>query len=54
VGRFLFDFGTVVLLVIYISWANFRSLPATLMGRRRIFVRTPKEGSALSAGRGPR
>jgi cellulose synthase/poly-beta-1,6-N-acetylglucosamine synthase-like glycosyltransferase len=54
VGRFLLDFATVVLLVIYISWANFRSLPATLMGRRRIFVRTPKEGSALSAGRGPR
>jgi cellulose synthase/poly-beta-1,6-N-acetylglucosamine synthase-like glycosyltransferase len=53
-GPFVLDFAAVVLLVIYISWANFRSLPATLIGRRRIFVRTPKRGSALSPGRGPR
>ena len=50
-GPFLLDFAVVVLLVIYISWANFRSVPATLMGRHRIFVRTPKEGSTLSPGR---
>lgn len=53
-GSFLLDFVPVLGLLIYISWANFQSLPATLIGRRRVFVRTPKEGSAFSAGRGPR
>ncbi|MDH3315005.1 MAG: glycosyltransferase [Betaproteobacteria bacterium] len=53
-GSFILDFVLVLGLVIYISWANFRSFPATLFGRRRVFVRTPKQGSTLSASRGPR
>jgi cellulose synthase/poly-beta-1,6-N-acetylglucosamine synthase-like glycosyltransferase len=53
-ASFVLDFVIVLGLLIYIIWANFRSLPATLVGRRRVFMRTPKEGSMLSAGRGPR
>jgi cellulose synthase/poly-beta-1,6-N-acetylglucosamine synthase-like glycosyltransferase len=44
-GRFVLDFALALALSMYISWANFRSLPATLSGRRRVFVRTPKQGS---------
>lgn len=44
-GRFTLDFALALALSIYISWANLRSLPATLFGRRRVFVRTPKQGS---------
>jgi cellulose synthase/poly-beta-1,6-N-acetylglucosamine synthase-like glycosyltransferase len=40
--RFIVDFVPVPFLTLYISWANFSSLPATLLGRRRVFVRTPK------------
>ena len=47
-GSFLSDFAVVVLLAILISWANFRSMPVTLIGRRRTFMRTPKSGSAVS------
>jgi len=53
-GPFLLDFTVVLVLLIYIIWANFRSLPATLVGRRRIFARTPKEGSVLTPGGDPR
>jgi cellulose synthase/poly-beta-1,6-N-acetylglucosamine synthase-like glycosyltransferase len=53
-GPFVRDFAVAVVLCMYISWAHLRSLPATLSGHRRIFVRTPKEGSALSADRIPR
>jgi cellulose synthase/poly-beta-1,6-N-acetylglucosamine synthase-like glycosyltransferase len=53
-ASFALDFALVLALAIYISWANFRSIPATLIGRRRVFVRTPKEGSVVSAGGGPR
>jgi hypothetical protein len=49
---FLRGYVVVLALALYISWANFRSLPATLIGRRRVFARTPKEGSALSVNRG--
>jgi cellulose synthase/poly-beta-1,6-N-acetylglucosamine synthase-like glycosyltransferase len=49
---FALDFVTALGLLIYIIWANFQSLPATLVGRRRVFMRTPKEGSPVSAGRG--
>jgi cellulose synthase/poly-beta-1,6-N-acetylglucosamine synthase-like glycosyltransferase len=45
-GKFFVDFIPVPFLTWYISWANFRSLPATLLGRQRVFVRTPKEGVA--------
>jgi cellulose synthase/poly-beta-1,6-N-acetylglucosamine synthase-like glycosyltransferase len=44
--RFLLDFIPVPFLMLYISWLNFRSLPNTLLGRRRTFVRTPKAGVA--------
>jgi len=37
-------FAMVLLLCFYISWASLRSLPATMLGRRRVFERTPKEG----------
>jgi cellulose synthase/poly-beta-1,6-N-acetylglucosamine synthase-like glycosyltransferase len=50
---FLVDFAVVLGLLLYIIWANFQSLPATLVGRQRIFVRTPKEGSVFFKGRGP-
>jgi cellulose synthase/poly-beta-1,6-N-acetylglucosamine synthase-like glycosyltransferase len=52
-GRFVLYFAVVLALLVYIIWANFRSLPATLIGRQRIFVRTPKEGSIFFKGRGP-
>jgi hypothetical protein len=44
--RMVFDFPMVLLLCLYVSWASLRSLPATLLGRPRSFVRTPKRGSA--------
>ena len=44
-ARFVLDFPTVLLLSLYISWANLRSLPATLRGRPSVFVRTPKRGT---------
>jgi len=34
---------------LYISWAQFWALPATLLGRRRVFVRTPKAGVAAKS-----
>lgn len=43
---FLADFAVAILLCIYISWASLRSLPVTMFGRRRVFERTPKKGSA--------
>jgi cellulose synthase/poly-beta-1,6-N-acetylglucosamine synthase-like glycosyltransferase len=47
-GKFFVDFIPVPFLVWYISWANFRSLPTTVLGRQRVFVRTPKEGIAAN------
>jgi hypothetical protein len=44
--RFVFDVLPVPLLGLYISWAYFWSLPATALGRRGVFVRTPKRGSS--------
>jgi cellulose synthase/poly-beta-1,6-N-acetylglucosamine synthase-like glycosyltransferase len=38
-------FQIVPYLMLYTSWQNLKSLPATLLGRRRIFDRTPKRGS---------
>lgn len=49
--RIILDFPLVACLTFYIAWANLRALPGTLLGRRRIFVRTPKWGS--TADRGP-
>jgi cellulose synthase/poly-beta-1,6-N-acetylglucosamine synthase-like glycosyltransferase len=43
--RFVFDFPLVLMLALYFSWANLRSLPGTLLGRPRVFVPTPKRGS---------
>jgi cellulose synthase/poly-beta-1,6-N-acetylglucosamine synthase-like glycosyltransferase len=43
--KFIVDFLPVPFLALYISWANFRSLPKTLLGRRRVFARTPKTGA---------
>ncbi|MPZ57872.1 MAG: glycosyltransferase [Rhizobiales bacterium] len=43
---FAIGFIPVPFLTLYISWANLRSLPATLLGRQRVFVRTPKAGAA--------
>jgi len=44
-ASFILDFALVLALSMYISWANFRSFPATLLRRRRVFERTPKQGS---------
>jgi hypothetical protein len=44
--RFLADFIPVPFLTLYITWARLRSLPATMLGRRRAFMRTPKAGAA--------
>jgi cellulose synthase/poly-beta-1,6-N-acetylglucosamine synthase-like glycosyltransferase len=44
--RFYVDFFPVCYLMLYTSWANFRSLPSTFLGRGRIFERTPKTGAA--------
>ena len=44
VTRIVLDFPMVLMLCLYISWANLRSLPGTLLGRPRAFVRTPKRG----------
>lgn len=45
ITRFVRDFAVVIMLSLYVSWANLRSLPGTLLGRSRVFVRTPKHGS---------
>jgi cellulose synthase/poly-beta-1,6-N-acetylglucosamine synthase-like glycosyltransferase len=45
IARFALDFPLVVALSLYVSWASLRSMPATLLGRQRVFVRTPKRGS---------
>jgi len=47
--RYVIDFQIVPYLTLYVCWANLRSLPATLMGRSRVFVRTPKRGSASTS-----
>lgn len=47
--RFYVDFIPVSYLLLYTSWANFRSLPTTLLGRGRVFVRTPKTGVAAKS-----
>jgi len=44
--RFYLEFQIVLLLCLYICWASLRSVPATVLGRPRIFMRTPKRGSA--------
>ncbi len=41
-GSFFMDFLPVPFLFLYLGWANLRSLPSTLLGRTRIFMRTPK------------
>jgi cellulose synthase/poly-beta-1,6-N-acetylglucosamine synthase-like glycosyltransferase len=46
--RFLIDYQIVPYMIMYTSWENLRSVPATLFGRRRTFVRTPKQGSMAS------
>ena len=43
--RYFLDFQVVPYLILYICWENLRSVPATLLGRQRSFVRTPKRGS---------
>ena len=45
VTSFLVDFPAALALSAYVSWANLQSLPATLAGRHRVFIRTPKQGS---------
>jgi cellulose synthase/poly-beta-1,6-N-acetylglucosamine synthase-like glycosyltransferase len=47
--RFWLSHVPVPLLSLYISWAQFWSLPATILGRRRTFVRTPKAGVAANS-----
>jgi cellulose synthase/poly-beta-1,6-N-acetylglucosamine synthase-like glycosyltransferase len=42
--RYIVDFQIVPYLSLYVCWANLRSIPATFMRRRRVFVRTPKRG----------
>jgi len=46
---FLGDFTLVLAMLIYISWANLQSVPGTLLGRRRVFARTPKQGEAAGS-----
>ena len=43
------DFAVVLAMAMYISWANLQSLPGTLLGRRRVFARTPKQGDAAGS-----
>jgi hypothetical protein len=43
------DFVVVLAMSMYISWANLQSLPGTLLGRRRVFARTPKQGDAAGS-----
>ena len=43
--RFALDYVVVVpWLLLYMAWANFRALPAMLLRRPQVFVRTPKQG----------
>jgi len=44
--RFLLDVWPVPYLIMYVSWLQFWSVPAIIMGRKAIFVRTPKRGSS--------
>ena len=48
ITSFIVDFPAALALAAYISWANLRSLPGTLTGRPREFVRTPKQGSTAT------
>ena len=45
IARLALDYPLILALSLYISWAALRSMPATLLGRQRVFVRTPKRGS---------
>jgi cellulose synthase/poly-beta-1,6-N-acetylglucosamine synthase-like glycosyltransferase len=47
-GRFARDYLAVPALSLYISWLHFRSIPAIVLGRRAVFVRTPKQGSSAT------
>lgn len=48
--RFLRDFLLVPLLVGYLAWASLASVPATVLGVRRTFLRTPKKGGTEGRG----
>jgi hypothetical protein len=44
IGRFAEDIVPATLLVLYVAWARFWSMPSIVMGRDATFVRTPKRG----------
>ena len=48
IAQFAEDIVPVMLLVLYVSWARFWSMPSIVMGRRATFVRTPKRGALHS------
>jgi hypothetical protein len=47
--QFALDYLAVPFLGLYISWLHFWSAPAIVLGRKAIFMRTPKRGSAPAA-----
>jgi hypothetical protein len=46
VSHFLQGMTVLPVVCLYISWIHLWVLPSILLGRRRIFVRTPKRGAA--------
>jgi cellulose synthase/poly-beta-1,6-N-acetylglucosamine synthase-like glycosyltransferase len=46
--RLIVDCVPLIYIVLYISWARFWSMPSIMLGRKAIFVRTPKRGTSIS------
>jgi len=44
--QYFINYLPVPFLCLYVSWAQFWSMPATILGRQGVFVRTPKRGSS--------
>lgn len=45
--QFALDYLTVPFLGLYISWLHFWAAPAIMLGRKAVFMRTPKRGAHL-------
>jgi hypothetical protein len=47
-ARLIVDVVPLIYIVFYVSWARFWSMPSIMLGRKAIFVRTPKQGVSAS------
>jgi hypothetical protein len=46
--RLIIDVVPLTYIVLYVSWARFWSMPSIMLGRKAVFVRTPKQGVSAS------